>query len=171
MYAPHFAAALAIKSRARRAPLGALLIGAFLPDLVWIVLARAGIEPAQSSNFFDDWSHSLVSVMVFATLFALSFWKRGRPVVAAIWLAVFTHFLLDFPVHPWRLALYPKSQMHLGWDLLSWGSRQSWLGAINDWWLQLFVLLGLILFYAVGMRKTRIPRRIILASCVVLLSL
>jgi hypothetical protein len=34
MYAPHFAAALAIKGRAREAPLWALLIGAFIPDAV-----------------------------------------------------------------------------------------------------------------------------------------
>lgn len=128
MYAPHFAAALAIKSRVRRAPLSALLVGAFLPDLVWIVLARAGIEPAQPSNFFDDWSHSFVSILVFATLFALPFWKRGQSVVIAVWLAVLSHFPLDFPVHPRRLALYPESRTHIGWDLLSWGSKQSWLG-------------------------------------------
>ena len=42
MYAPHFAAALAIKSTVPRAPLAALLAGAFLPDLLWIALARIG---------------------------------------------------------------------------------------------------------------------------------
>src|SRR5437870_2709309 len=56
MYAPHFAAALAIKGGSPGAPLWALLIGAFIPDLLWIALARIGIEPAQTSNFFDDWS-------------------------------------------------------------------------------------------------------------------
>src|SRR5256886_16882488 len=70
MYAPHFAAALAIKGRTPEAPLWALLIGAFVPDLLWIALARIGIEPAQTSNFFDDWSHSLISVAILATLFA-----------------------------------------------------------------------------------------------------
>jgi hypothetical protein len=47
MYSPHFAAALAIKSTAPRAPLWALLTGAFLPDMLWIALARLGVEPAQ----------------------------------------------------------------------------------------------------------------------------
>lgn len=53
MYAPHFAAALAINARSPGAPLWALLIGAFIPDLAWIAFARIGIEPAQASNFFD----------------------------------------------------------------------------------------------------------------------
>ena len=78
MYAPHFAAALAIKGRAREAPLWAPLIGAFIPDLLWIALARIGIEPAQASNFYDDWSHSLVSVAMLATLFCISFSPEGQ---------------------------------------------------------------------------------------------
>ena len=82
MYAPHFAAALVIKSRALRAPLWALLVGAFLADLLWIVLARAGVEPAELSSFFDDWSHSLFSIVVLATVFAVFFWKKGD---ASLW--------------------------------------------------------------------------------------
>src|SRR5438876_4318225 len=116
MYAPHFAAALAIKSRVPRAPTWALVLGAFLADLLWIVLARAGIEPAQDSNFFDDWSHSLLSVFIIATVFAWQFVRLGRPVVVALWTAVVSHFILDFPVHPKRLALYPLSKIHLGWE-------------------------------------------------------
>src|SRR5215470_10956032 len=127
MYAPHFAAALAIKSRVPSAPTWALLIGAFVPDLLWIALARIGIEPAQTSNLFDDWSHSLVSVAILATLFASAFLRSGKPAVVAIWLAVFSHFLLDVPVHPKRLALAPLTGVYLGWDLLAWGSRAGWL--------------------------------------------
>jgi len=168
LYAPHFAAALAIKSRVPRAPLWALLIGAFLPDLLWVVFARAGLEPAQETVFFDDWSHSLVSVAILAVLFALPFLRAGRVVFASIWLAVFSHFLLDFPVHPKRLALYPLSKIHLGWDLLAWGSARGWLGAINDWWLQLFVLLFLAVLYLYGMRKTRVSASIVAASCLLL---
>jgi hypothetical protein len=58
MYVPHYSVALAAGPYARRAPLWALLTGAFLPDLVWIVLARAGVEPADAVHFFDDWSQS-----------------------------------------------------------------------------------------------------------------
>jgi hypothetical protein len=47
MYAAHFAAGLAIKSRAPQAPTWALLIGAFLPDFIWIAFGLARIEPSQ----------------------------------------------------------------------------------------------------------------------------
>jgi hypothetical protein len=171
MYAPHFAAALAIKGKSPGSPLWALLIGAFIPDLVWIALARIGIEPAQTSNFFDDWSHSLVSVAILATLFASAFLRRGKPVFVAIWLAVFSHFLLDFPVHPKRLALAPLTGIYLGWDLLAWGSRPGWLGAINDWWLQLAVLLGLLLVYASGTGSRDLRPAAIAASGVLLIGI
>jgi hypothetical protein len=171
MYAPHFAAALAIKGRAREAPLWTLLIGAFIPDLLWIALARIGIEPAQASNFYDDWSHSLVSVAMLATLFASAFLRRGKSVFVAIWLAVFSHFLLDFPVHPKRLALAPLTGVYLGWDLLAWGSRPGWLGAINDWWLQLAVLLALLVFYAAGARRVRIQPTAAAASSALLIGI
>jgi hypothetical protein len=169
MYAPHFAAALAIKGRSPGAPLWAVLVGAFIPDLLWIALARIGIEPAQTSNFFDDWSHSLVSVAVLATVFASAFLRRGKPVVVAIWLAVFSHFLLDFPVHPKRLALAPMTGIYLGWDLLAWGSRAGWFGAINDWWLQLAVLLVLLLLY--GGRTARIQPAAVAASSALLIGI
>jgi len=171
MYAPHFAAALAIKGRTPEAPLWALLIGAFIPDLLWIALARIGVEPAHPSSFFDDWSHSLVSVAILASLFALAFLRRGKPVFVAIWLAVFSHFVLDFPVHPKRLALAPLTGIYLGRDLLAWGSRPGWLAAINDWWLQLAALLVLLIVYATGMRTARIRPTAAAASSALLIGI
>ncbi len=137
--------------------------------MLWIVWARMGVEPAQPANFFDDWSHSFVSVVLLASLFAFPFLRMSRGVFAAIWLAVVSHFLLDFPVHPKRLALYPWSKIHLSWDLRGWGSERGWFGAINDWWLQLFVLIFLLLVYARGMRSQPVPANLIGASCVVLI--
>ncbi len=170
MYAPHFAAAMAIKSKVPRAPFWALMTGAFLPDLLWIALARIGVEPADAQQFFDDWSHSLLSVLIIATLFALLFRSKGGAVTAAIWLAVSSHFLLDLPVHPKRLALFPFSNIHLGWDLAGWGSTSGWLGIANDWWLQLFVLLGLMLVYVQGSRAGKMPATQVVASCIIVVS-
>jgi len=171
MYVPHFGAALAIHSRASRAPLWAFLVGAFLPDLAWIVLARIGVEPADSVKFFDDWSHSLLSTIVLATVFALFFRSRGRQAMAGIWLVVFSHFLLDFPVHPKLIAAYPLAKIHLGWNSWNaWGSRHGWLAMDNDWWLQLLVLLVFLAVYVVGMRRF-LPARLITASCVFLIGL
>jgi hypothetical protein len=165
VYAAHFAAGLAIKSRVPKAPTWALLVGAFIPDFVWIVLANRGVEPTELRVFFDDWSHSLAMTAAWATLFALIFWRRRRPVILAVWLAVFSHFLLDLPIHPKYLALYPYSSLHLGFAL------SGTIGAMKYWWVQLLVLVVLTLLYAQGANRLRFQSNLIAASCVVLLGL
>jgi hypothetical protein len=164
MYAAHFAAALAIKSRAPQAPTWALVIGAFAPDFVWVALGLAGIEPSQGPAFFDDWSHSLASVLLWATLFALIFRRQGRPVMVPVWLAVASHFLLDLPIHPKNLALYPHSTIHLG---------PGWwrIGPHNYWLVQLAVVVALTLLYARGARQLRFATNLIVATCLTLLGL
>jgi hypothetical protein len=184
MYAPHYSVALAATPYARRAPLWALLTAAFLPDLVWIFLARIGLEPADATNFFDDWSHSLLSVLVLATIFALLFWRKGHAAVLAIWLVVFSHFVLDFPVHPKKIAAYPLAHLHIGSNAwIAWGSRPGWLGWDNDWWLQFCVLLIFLGIYAIGsLRGSRGSSlnqapwnqsswKVVAASCVALIGL
>jgi hypothetical protein len=87
MYAVHFGAALAIKSRVWDAPAWALQVGAFLLDLIWIPLATLGVE-SQAQDWHDDWSHSLLMALVWATLCSRSFlsgeaepspWPFGSP--------------------------------------------------------------------------------------------
>lgn len=165
MYAAHFAAALTIKARVSRAPTWALLTGAFLPDFLWIALARAGVEPTQARVFFDDWSHSLASVAVMATVFAVLFLRSGRPVVIAVWSAVFSHFLLDLPIHPRYLALFPHSAVHLGIAL------SAGIGARAYWWVQAAVVLLLAGVYARLARKLRHPANLIFASMVTVVAL
>jgi hypothetical protein len=100
VYAAHFAAGLAIKSRVPKALTWALLIGVFIPDFVWVVLANRGNRAHRSS-------------IIFRRLVALigNGWSLGESVCAdvlvteatsmlAVWLAVFSHFLLDLPIHP-----------------------------------------------------------------------
>ncbi len=171
MYVPHYSVALATGQYARRAPLWALLTGTFLPDIVWIVLARAGVEPADSVHFFDDWSHSLFSTIVFATIFSCLFWRRGRCAVIGLWLVVFSHFVLDFPVHPRHIAAYPMGRLHLGSDSwITWGSRNGWLGWSNDWWLQFFVLLFFLGIYIIAAHRN-LPWKVVATSCVALIGL
>jgi hypothetical protein len=162
MTAAHYAAALAIKSRVPNAPTAALVVGAFLPDFIWIVLSTAGIEPAQRAVFFDDWSHSLASILLWATLFALFFRSNGRAVVLAMWSAVFSHFLLDMPIHPKDLALYPHSARHIGLGL-------SGVPSIVYWQVQLGVVLALLGFYVFTTRRLRLPMAPVLASCALVL--
>lgn len=172
MYAAHFAAGLAVKGRVPRAPMWALMIAVFLPDFVWIVLAWAGIEPTQPpKGFFDDWSHSLAMIVVWATLFAAVFWRQGRVVAAAVWIAGLSHFFLDFLVHPAKLSLYPHSPVHLGWNLWAWGAAKFWLGATHYWWYELGVLLALLAVYVWFSRKNRLPANLVAASCVAVIAL
>jgi hypothetical protein len=171
MYAAHFAAGLAIKSRAPRAPAWAVLGAAFIPDVLWMGLAGAGIEPADPKVFFDDWSHSLASILLEATVLALLFYRRGIGVWLPVWLAAFSHFLLDLPIHPRPLALYPNAPIHLGWNTWNWGSSKSFLGATNYWWVQLGVTLVLLGIYARGARRVRIAPNLAAASCISVLGL
>lgn len=171
MYAAHFAAGLAISSRAPRAPVWALLAACVLPDIVWIALATLGIEPADPPAFFDDWSHSLLSIVVEATLFALLFIRAGVTVWAPLWLAVASHFLLDVIIHPKPLALYPHSPWHVPWDLWGWGaSKTSWVFT-HYWWVQFCVVVPLIAVYAMGARKQALPANLIAATALSLLGL
>lgn len=164
MYAAHFAAGLAIKSHAPKAPTWALLIGAFLPDFFWVAFGLAGIEPSQGPAFFDDWSHSLAMIILWACLFALAFWRSGIAVMFPVWLAVISHFFLDLPIHPKNIALYPHSSIHLGWGLWR-------IGPTNYWWVQLCVVIALTAVYALGARRLKFANNLIVATCILVIGL
>lgn len=148
MYVGHFAAGLAIKAREPKAPTWALLVGVGLLDILFGPFVLAGIEratvtPSISPGFsldYIDWSHSLAMSLVWSVLFAVAFVRYGRSVVFAIGLSVFSHFLMDLPMHPPDLALWPNSTTHLGLGL--------WRAAPTGWWfLELAVIVGLWAFY------------------------
>ncbi|HXW93432.1 MAG TPA: hypothetical protein VEK33_22980 [Terriglobales bacterium] len=151
--------------------MGALLAGAFLPDIVWIALSAAGIEPAGASVFFDDWSHSLVSVVLEATLLALCFVRRGRGVWMPVWLAVVSHFLLDAIVHPRPAALYPYSAIHLPWNLWHWGEAQAALGFTHYWWFQLGITVLLLAIYVMGSRRQAFAQNLTWATALTVVGL
>jgi hypothetical protein len=169
MYAAHFAAALAVKGQAPKAPAWALLAGVFLPDFAWVALGLAGVEPSQGPAFFDDWSHSLAMIVVWATLFAAFFWRSA--VVLPVWLSVLSHFVLDLPIHPKTIALFPHSSVHLGWNSWNYGLSRSWLGATHYWWIELAFLVLLLGIYVQGALRARLAGNLILASCMLVLGL
>jgi hypothetical protein len=172
MYAAHFAAGLAVKGRVPQAPASALMTAVFLPDLLWVALARAGVEPEYPPRgFFDDWSHSVLMIVVWSTLFALFFWKRDRMIAAAIWVAGLSHLVLDFLIHPARLALYPHARLHVGWDLWQWGQQKSRLGPNHYWWVEAAFLAALLAVYAASWRRSATPPKIVAASCLLVAGL
>jgi hypothetical protein len=141
LYAGHFAAAAVLRAREPRAPFWAILIGVGLLDLLFapfvlVGLERATITPNVSPGFsldYIDWSHSLVMSIVWSALFGALFIKHGARVATVLAIAVFSHFLLDLPMHPPDLALWPGSSTHLGFGL--------WRRLPSGWW---FVELGII---------------------------
>ena len=164
MYPAHFAAALAVKGRVPQAPTWALATAIFLPDLLWIALARTGVEPElPPRGFFDDWSHSVLSIILIATLFACAFWKSGRPVAIGIWIAGLTHFPSDVLIHSARLALYPLSSTRFGWNLWQYGQQKSSLGPNHYWWIVAAVTITLLAVYALSSRRSLLQAKLVTA--------
>jgi len=156
VYAGHFAAGLAIKASVPKAPTWAVLLGTGFLDVLFGIFVGLGLErvtmtPGISPGFtldFIDWSHSLLMSLMWAALCGGIFWKRGALVAAAIGFAVFSHFLLDLPMHPADLALWPYGQEHLGFGL--------WRRLPTGWWFVelLFILAGCT-YYVIRARKER----------------
>jgi hypothetical protein len=156
VYAGHFAAALAIKAKQPLAPTWAVLLATGFLDVLFGVFVLFGIErvtmtPHTSPGFsldFIDWSHSLVMAFVWALLYAISFWRLGRAVVLALAAAVFSHFLLDLPMHPPDLALWPHSNVHVGIGL--WRRFPT-----GWWWMELAFIASGCLYYLTRARARK----------------
>lgn len=156
MYAGHFAAGLALKARYPRASTAGLLVGVSLLDLLFgplvlLGIERASVTPGASPGFaldFIDWSHSLAMAVVWAVLYGALFLRSGRTIAAVMGLAVFSHFILDLPMHPPDLALWPGASVHLGFGL--------WQALPVGWWfLELaFIVAGLAFYW----RRARTDR-------------
>jgi hypothetical protein len=164
MFAAHFAAGVAIKSIVPETPIRPLLVAVFLPDLVWIALATAGVEPTAPARFFDGWSHSFAMVLLYALAAAFAFRGYGRAVATAFFVAVLSHFLLDMPIHPRPLELYPHSGFRF--DL-----HTAPVAPMRYWITQLVVTVALLAVYVVGMLRLRESRARIAETCFGLIGL
>ena len=156
MYAGHFAAGMALKARVPRAPTWGLLVGVALLDLLFgpfvlFGIERASLTPGVSPGFsldYIDWSHSLLMSLVWSVAFGLLFLRAGREVAMVMGLAVFSHFGLDFIMHPADMALWPGSDIHVGlglWEKLPGG----W------WWVELAVVAAFLNYYLARAKRDR----------------
>lgn len=135
MFVGHFAAGLALKGARPEAPTWGLLIGVGVLDILFgpfvlLGIERVSVTPGVSPGFlldFIDWSHSLVMAAVWAVLFGFAFRRLGRRVAFVMGVAVFSHFLLDLPMHPSDLAVWPHSAVRLGFGL--------WQALPQGWWI------------------------------------
>ena len=171
MYAGHFAAGLVLKAKEPRAPMWGILIGVGLLDLLFGPLVLLGIEqvsvtPTVSPGFtldHIDWSHSLVTSLVWSGVFGALFLRMGGRVAGVMGVAAFSHFLLDLPMHPPDMALWPGADVHLGLGL--WGALPT------GWWFVELAFVGLAgWYYAARARESEsFGRRPLVVFLVVLL--
>jgi hypothetical protein len=120
-----------------------ILIGVGLSDLLFgpfvlLGIEQASITPAQSPGFsLDqiDWSHSLLMSLVWSAAYAALFMRWGSRVAGFMGIAVFSHFVLDVPMHPPDLALWPGSDVHFGLGL--------WRTLPHGWWFVELTLIAL----------------------------
>ena len=147
MYAGHFATGLVLKAKVPEAPTWGILLGVGVLDLLFGPFVLLGLEavtltPDQSPGFsldHIDWSHSLVTSVIWSILFALLFTQFGKKVMWVMATAVFSHFVLDLVMHPADMALWPGSAVHLGLGL--------WRLLPTGWWFLELGLVGLLLGY------------------------
>lgn len=128
MYVGHFAIGLALKARFPKIPALPLLMGVGFLDLLdglFIVAGFNTVTPnllAGPYLFFDltfiDWDHSLLAALFWSAVWGVIFIKDKR-VAALAFVAVFSHFVADWPMHNNDLALFPYAQQHFG--LGAWG--------------------------------------------------
>lgn len=95
-----------MRGRARQVPVAVYVGGAFLLDFLWVAFGVTGIDPTP----WSDWSHSLVMAVIWASALAAMFVKFGRAAIIAVWLIVFSHYVLDLLVQGATLFPYaPQS--------------------------------------------------------------
>lgn len=113
-------------------------------------LERASVTPGISPGFsldYIDWSHSLAMSLAWSALFAAAFLKLGWKIAGVMALAVFSHFILDLPMHAPDLALWPGSRFHLGLSL--------WQRLPRGWWfVELAVVAAAGAYYWSRARKS-----------------
>lgn len=118
MIAGHFGFAAAVKAKAPRAPLWALMLASVWMDVIFVPLFAAGLEPIEKvpgtsggygqGIIHADYTHSLVGALVIAVTFGLVCALRWRSSVAAtLGAVVFSHWLLDLPMHRADMPLLP----------------------------------------------------------------
>ena len=134
MYLGHYAIAFAAKRASPSTSLGTLIFASQFIDILWplfvlVGLEKVAVDPGNTVvthlRFVQyPFTHSLLSVLIWACLFASLYWmvSRHRTGTLMVWLAVLSHWVLDFFTHAPDLPLYPGSEKMVGlglWNSLS----------------------------------------------------
>jgi len=130
MFVGHYAASLALKSFEKRVSLGVLFLAVQFVDILFFPFVLVGIERmnivenfTQSTHFeleYMPFTHGLLaSVLWAAAAYVVFRWVvvKKQSVALVVALAVFSHWLLDLPVHTPDLPLWSDSSPKLGFGL------------------------------------------------------
>ena len=130
MFVGHYAASLALKSFEKRVSLGVLFLAVQFVDILFFSFVLVGIERmnivenfTQSTHFeleYMPFTHGLLaSVLWAAAAYVVFRWvvAKKQSVALVVALAVFSHWLLDLPVHTPDLPLWSDSSPKLGFGL------------------------------------------------------
>lgn len=138
MYVGHLAIAVLAHALLRDVPALPLLLGTCFLDILDGLLVFPGlnrVRPNPSAGpyvYFDlvfiDWDHSLVAAIVWSLVcvplsLAAGYGRRTAWATAAV---CFSHWLADWPMHNYDLALYPYSEQHFGGALWTHLGIWSW---------------------------------------------
>lgn len=161
MHVGHFAAGMIAKRFNSKISLGACVLAATLPDLLWCVFMLTGVEQIElkagkgAANYFAPlnigWSHSLLMDVLWATLFAFAYfvWRRNANGAALLFVVVLSHWLLDVIAHKPDMPLAPATGKVFGLGL--WASIPATIIVEGGLWL-----LGIILYLRATQPKKRL---------------
>ncbi|HEV2914223.1 MAG TPA: hypothetical protein VGX92_13165 [Pyrinomonadaceae bacterium] len=169
MLVGHFAVGLVAKRVEPKLSLGTLVLAAMAADFLWCIFMLAGIEHIRirpgmgAANYFDAYdialSHSLLMDAIWAAVFAAAYFLRRRYPRGAyvVFVAVLSHWLLDFLVHRPDMPLAPGVDKYFGLGL--WASTPATIVVEGGFWLLSIILytratrpvnrVGVFVFWAV----------------------
>jgi len=125
LIAGHFGLAAATKGKAPEVPLWSLMLATQWLDVVFVPLFLFGVERLEpiagakagaygAAVIYADYTHSLVGAAVLAILFGLgAAFRYGKRSGIVLGLVVFSHWLLDLPMHRGDLPILPGNAGNL----------------------------------------------------------
>ena len=159
MFVGHYAASLTLKSFENRVSLGVLFLAVQFVDILFFPFVLAGIERmnivenfTQSTHFeleYMPFTHGLLSSVLWAVAaYAVFRWVvvKKQSVAVVVALAVFSHWLLDLPVHTPDLPLWSDTSPKFGFGL--------WNNAIATYLLEAALLLFALWMYLRSTKAT-----------------